>query len=760
MRKQHKIIALLALLISFAAIQPSVAQKGLLQVVYNNGKPAMNFNTDSVIKIDFEYNTTIYNTLHVDTIWFTPAAGVAGIGLPVLHSGEPITIEEDYDWFDVELTRYTTDSTSTSFNYNYTVYASINDSDKERYGSFKIKSGNKEIVQQVAQSRYVSSFSTAYLYGGEIEREINVNIPYNQKTYSIGVLPGFGIKLLSYPKKWIKAIECVNNGEGNTTPSKNGLYTYVTITTEDNFGTEPHTGIVVLEDKNGEQLIINLTKETLKNHIENNVIPQITQGYLVYGSQVHETDMAYPAYMIAQTELLGDMFPSGDSGFDWYYAYNATNYNMGDNSYPALLCWSTFYKFIDTANSIIGMLNGENVIKSDYINSVIGSMYAYRAFCYYMLTVFYEPKANIYTDCTDVLGLTVPIVTESTTNEIAENNPRATHDEMISFIISDLEKAEGYLKNYTPDNKKLPNLAVVYGIRAKVHMWDEDYENAAKYARMAIEGSDASPVTDAQWNDPITGFNTANQAWMWYANYDAENMGNLCNFVGWMSSEETWGYSSLTQPVIDRSLYEKIADTDFRKKSFVDPDRKNKPRESVRGADWLAYVPNYLALKFRCGNGDYQTYSVGGATEVPIMRIEEMYLIRAEAVAHTQGVIAGKMLLEEFMQQHRDASYKCSATDLRELQLDILTQMRIEFWGEGCAFQQAKRIQPGIMQNYTGTNAHDDYAKVNCYGMKPTWNMVIPKSAMTKNRALINNPNPTGTVLCPSEENVYAPGNY
>ena len=73
-----------------------------------------------------------------------------------------------------------------------------------------------------------------------------------------------------------------------------------------------------------------------------------------------------------------------------------------------------------------------------------------------MLTVFYEPKANIYTDCTDVLGLTVPIVTESTTNEIAENNPRATHDEMIAFIISDLQKAEEYLKSSAQENKKLP----------------------------------------------------------------------------------------------------------------------------------------------------------------------------------------------------------------------------------------------------------------------------------------------------------------
>ena len=488
---------------------------------------------------------------------------------------------------------------------------------------------------------------------------------------------------------------------------------------------------------------------------------QMAQGYLVYGSQTHETDMAYPAYMIAQTELLGDMYPGGDSGYDWYYSYNATSYNMGDNSYSSYLCWFTFYKFIKGANDIIATvdLNDESVSAS--IKGAAGVAYACRAFNYYMLTVFYEPKANIYTDCSKVLGLTVPFVTETTTNDIAKNNPRASHDDMIAFIISDLEIAEECLKNYTPENKMVPNLAVVYGIRAKVHMWDEDYENAAKYARLAIETSGATPVTDAQWNDVAAGFNTANQAWMWYLHYDAENMGNLCNFTGWMSGEADWGYSSLSKPVIDRSLYESIPNTDFRKKTFIDPDRENNPRATVRDAEWYAEAPDYLSLKFRCKNKDYETYSVGAAVDVPVMRVEEMYFIEAEAVAHTQGVEAGKALLESFMTGYRDASYACFATELRPFQLEVLKQMRIEFWGEGCAFQQAKRIQPGVMQNYAGTNAPDDYTLINCEGMKPTWNMVIPNTEVQSNAALAetNNPNPTKTVLCPSVEGEYAPGN-
>jgi hypothetical protein len=305
----------------------------------------------------------------------------------------------------------------------------------------------------------------------------------------------------------------------------------------------------------------------------NGIPSQLSQGYYVYGDQVHETDMSYPQFMIAQTELLGDMYPLGSNvGYDWYRNYNIFA-AVGENTYYAYLPWFTLYRYVKAADDIISTVDIEDENLSNTVKGITGIAYTYRAFSYYMLTVFYEPVENIYTDCSNVLGLTVPKVTEETTGDIAKNNPRLTHDEMIEFIISDLDIAEKCLANYTPDSKLYPSLAVVYGIKAKVYMWDEDYANAAKYARLAITTSGATPVTKDQWLDVNTGFNTVNQAWMWYINYAAESMGNLCNFIGWMSGEADWGYSSLTRPSIDRSLYDKIADTDFRKYSFLDPQK-------------------------------------------------------------------------------------------------------------------------------------------------------------------------------------------
>jgi len=497
----------------------------------------------------------------------------------------------------------------------------------------------------------------------------------------------------------------------------------------------------------------------------NGVPAQMCQSYLVYGSQTHETDMAFPQFMMAYTELLGDFFPLGsNSGYDWYRNYNTFDRSFGDDSYFAFLPWFTCYQFIKSANDIIGAVDLESESTTAALKAYAGMAYATRAFDYYLLTIMYEPVENIYTDISSVKGLTVPKVTFETDAEAAKNNPRMTHKECIDFMISDLEKAEECLSGFSQTSKLLPSLAVVYGIRAKVHMWDEDYANAAKYARLAIDTFGGTPVTETQWLDLATGFNTANQAWMWNLHYSAETMGNLCNYIGWASGEADWGYASLTRPSIDKSLYDKISATDFRKYTFLDPAKYDFYNyQTVRDEAYIEDAPACLSLKFRCGGKDWENYTVGAAVDVPVMRVEEMYLIEAEAVGMSQGLAQGTTLLNSFMQNHRQKDYSCQATNLRDFQLEVLTQERIEFWGEGWGFPNAKRIKPDVIQNYEGTNAPAAIFQINCKGIKPNWNFVIPKSEVQANSALDgkNNPNPTGTVkIRPTPIGTFAEGSY
>ena len=489
----------------------------------------------------------------------------------------------------------------------------------------------------------------------------------------------------------------------------------------------------------------------------------MAQGYLVYGDQVNEIDMALPSTMIIQTELLGDIYPGipDNVGYDWYRRYNTVQ-NIDETTDYAYIPWFTLYKFIKSANDIISVVDYETAAPAQ--KAYVGMAYACRAYEYYLLTVLYEPVENIYTDVSAVKGLTVPFVLDTTTAEQAKNNPRVPHDEMISFILSDLNKAEACLADYEPESRLVPSLAVVYGLMAKVYLLDGKYAEAATYAAKAIEEATTSmkakPMTADEMQDETSAFSKAVSSWLWYVHYDAENMGNLCNYVGWMSCEADWGYASLTQPCIDKALYDHMSESDYRKAWFLNPKKYDYYNyRSCRSKAWIESAPDYASLKFRCLNGDYQTYSIGGASDVPVMRLEELYLIQAEAVGASEGVGAGVALLNKFMKSYRDASYNYTGTDLRAFQLEVLTQMRIESWGEGWAFPSAKRLKPDVIQNYEGTNAPTDDFKVNCKGIKPTWTLVIPQTEVQSNVALEgkNNPNPTQAVVGPTPIGEFAP---
>ena len=71
-------------------------------------------------------------------------------------------------------------------------------------------------------------------------------------------------------------------------------------------------------------------------------------------------------------------------------------------------------------------------------------------------------------------------------------------------------------------------------------------------------------------------------------------------------------------------------------------------------------------MKFRMSSGNQTDYNVAMLFDIPLMRVEEMYFILAEAKAHTQNVEAGKMVLTDFMNTYRytDGSYQCAATDM------------------------------------------------------------------------------------------------
>ena len=480
---------------------------------------------------------------------------------------------------------------------------------------------------------------------------------------------------------------------------------------------------------------------------------------------------------MATESMLEDIAVLGEMGYYWFGSYYQ-NTSQGSDYIWCAFFWNQYYKWIKLVNEIIAVVGQVDENTSKDARNTLGQAYAYRAMYYLDLARMYEPKPNkILNPSASILGLTVPIITETTQEEDAKHNKRATREEMYQFILSDLEKAEEYLKDGL-NSYTSPSLTAVYGLYARAYLelgatyaemgnpttWDmtskEAYQNAAKYSRMAINRNLHSPLTQAQWENPKTGFNdgSANSSWIWGLTVSAENLSNLIANVAHRSCEAIYGYAVWTQLGVNQALYNQINDEDFRKHSWYDPDLNyayqfagtaDEQYGFVYGSMYNYPAVKYESLKFRPADGNVMDYTVGNCADWPLMRIEEMYFIEMEAQLHLDGGLeTARDLLNDFMQEYRYQSYDCTVMTLTEEAFikEMMLQKRIEFWGEGVLFFDYKRLNQGITRGYSGTNVPAT-ATFNTDGRSPQWNIVITRGEYQSNDGIKhpdgNNPDPT-----------------
>ena len=529
---------------------------------------------------------------------------------------------------------------------------------------------------------------------------------------------------------------------------------------------------------------------------------------------------------------------TGSNGYNtlgaWHYgSISSTGSNLG--IFPSYV----YYGYIKTVNDIIGMIDSTTTDEAK--RSYLGIAYAYRALYYMEITQIMEYKKPTDARFTfiqpekDLTNLGVPIVTEKTTPKQATNNPRATVDGDFDLVLSDLSKAEKYLAGFTRTDKVQPDTSVVYGLYARAycflashskistkytdtnHLWSQ----ALYYAEKAITTSGCTPLTEEEWTDPINGFNNRNSQNSWMlatsiseGNTYAAHGGAYGSFGFTMlygTETEFSAYGWRVGRSLDRKMYERLADTDFRKKSWLSPDffyestnqkkgdrylverdsegnfinnkwSKTGDNSSINASDWSkeytgrlgngdTYQLNtdpatirsrinkaygfqawpwlYVNVKFRPHNGNYKLEDVGGAVDFPIMRVEEMYFIKAEALLHTQGVQAADEALEGIIKT-RNPQYSCTAKNVADFIDEMSFQKAIEFWGEGRNYFDDKRLELGIHRGYIGTSCERYQQALDMNGVYVGWTPGWNQAECNTNQAILhyNNPYTNPSVYC------------
>lgn len=507
-----------------------------------------------------------------------------------------------------------------------------------------------------------------------------------------------------------------------------------------------------------------------------------TSGY-------YTNDWGYPCQMFFR-EICGEDIPVYSSSYNYWNYYESC---QATRVYP-YYTFNFYYRLVKKCNSLISTIDSSSM--SDESSGYLAAALTFRALAYLDIARLFEFKKTGIESLDDeaesrgIWGLTIPITTENTTFEDTKHNPRAPFYTMYRFILTDLNMAEEYIGNLSrSDNKTLPDLSVVYGLKARLWMelgsrfeenpddlqqmiasdanddsYDvcgvtsalECYRKAREYARSAETGY--TPVTEEQWHNTQTGFNTANQAWMWCMSVSQTEQipSQYYNtLTGVIASEPQWGMSFAYNAYrcIGSNLYGKISTSDWRRRSWINPDDAGNTSAyenyaTLLDAENWAKLPKYSNLKFRPGSGNIDDKYVGLLVDMPLMRVEEMMFIDMEATARIDGVSAGVEKLKDFMNGYRysDGSYSPAINTLDDFVSEMMVQKRIEFWGEGICYFDYKRLNLQVRRkdndNYLATH------KINSKkGYTAPWmDFYILDYETSTNTAVILNPDTSGSI--------------
>lgn len=363
--------------------------------------------------------------------------------------------------------------------------------------------------------------------------------------------------------------------------------------------------------------------------------------------------------------------------------------------------WAYYYGIIRACNKGINAVNAKGIPPLDFDPKKItdeeytmGLYYAQlmtmRGWAYAGLSrYFIEPDAA-------PTALAFPIYTElDTQGDTIIGAPRATAADVYLRIEEDLATAIDYFDAFDKidrDSKIEVNIDVARISLAYSYLNKGEYANAVKYAKDAIDGTDAILLPKEEVL--TTGFNNVdNKNWIWGQDVTVETTTALASFFG-QCDIYSYSYASAGDVKgIDKNLYDEIQPWDIRKLWW-----NNYAQSSEKNASSFAYAPDgkFYSAKSKELQGDRDWLS-----DNIYMRLEVAYLIAAEASARNHNLNDARDFLYAITDLRvldgQDVAYddwKNNVVDPADevtLLGIIKHNWRVEMWGEGYGLQTFRR---------------------------------------------------------------------
>lgn len=374
--------------------------------------------------------------------------------------------------------------------------------------------------------------------------------------------------------------------------------------------------------------------------------------------------------------MLGDDFMGSDcvkaKSYGFTPSYNLT-VGYGRNQLNNVL-WDFAYDAINNSNSVIAYVDNASGTEADK-NRIKGQAYATRGFMYMMLASHFSFAID-----KDPNAVCVPIYTEPTTMSVAlTGNPASSVTEVYDQAFADLKQAvelipSSYTHGTTASDQYKIDYTVALGLLARTSLYARKWQDAYDYATRVLERNNYL-MSEAEFKG---GFgDCSNKEWLW--SYHSTIDDNMQAYVYYFKDNSMDGYGSLC---VDPYFVDNYSDNDYRKDLFQ---------------TW-GYTPQggkvikLLNDKFKMQSVDDQL------ADMNLMRVAEIYLIKAEAACRLGKTAEAQTLLHTLQQARMKDGY--TAPEVTATGDDLLSaiwmERRKELWGEGFAITDIIRNQQSI----------------------------------------------------------------
>lgn len=399
--------------------------------------------------------------------------------------------------------------------------------------------------------------------------------------------------------------------------------------------------------------------------------------------------------------------------------------------------WGYAYYVISAVNNVLEAIetNGvETYAKGDFteadVDNLIAECYFLRALAHFdcMRTYCHSySKKDLSIEGQKLGELGVPVILK--TDKTAKEQPaRNTVAEVFEQCVKDLKAAEdlmepSYKRSGVADSKAAATLPAIQALLARVYLYEEKWQDAADEATKVINNSafnlwKKSEYTSVWGNDVAdAGGEVIFEVYGKSANdYDAywEGPSHMTNPIGYADVAASSTLADLFEEGDVRGTQGIRGEDDGKVMFCTDPDEKSG------GELWT--------MKY-FGKGDGDATSTPDFSNTIVLRLSEMYLIRAEALSNGASV-SGATAVKDLnaIREARGASAVTAAGPAV-----IALERRLELNFEGHYWFDLARTKGSI--TYADSRRGDNIAADSKY-----WALPLPLREFKVNKNLVQNP--------------------